>query len=148
MTSADAMRASDRDRELIVAALQEAVGEGRLTLPEFEERSGQAYEAKTVGELRALMTDLPADPLAPPALPWQQPLGMPSVPPWAGQPMYRRSLPPGRRTSGNGVAIAAVLLIALLVGQGVLAFTTGLVFVPLPLLFILFFLLRPGRRFR
>lgn len=150
MASADEMRASDKDREQIVAALQEAVGEGRLTLPEFEERSGQAYDCKTVGELRALVKDLPTDPLAPPLMPWQQPMGMPPVPPWAQArpPMYQRSLPPGRRTGGTGVGVAAAVLIALLVVQGVIAITTQVFFLPLPLLFILFFLLRPGRRFR
>jgi Domain of unknown function (DUF1707) len=84
MTSADAMRASDRDRERVVQALQEQVGEGRLTIAEFEERSGTAYAAKTVGELRKLTEDLPVEPLAPANVaPWQEPFPMPDLPPWA-----------------------------------------------------------------
>jgi hypothetical protein len=150
MTSADAMRASDSDRERVVQALQEQVGEGRLTLAEFEERSGIAYDAKTVGELRVLTEDLPIDPLAPQAngLPWQQPYPMPDLPPWAQRTFptaQQRSLPPARR--GSPIGVAAVLLVALLVVQGVLAVTAGVFFFPLPLLFILFFVLRPGRRF-
>ena len=105
MTSADAMRASDHDRERVVQALQEQVGEGRLTLTEFEERSSEAYSsAKTVADLRALTKDLPVDPLAPPKPPlasWQQPYPMPAVPPWAqrtynGTPPFRRGVHPVR----------------------------------------------------
>lgn len=152
MTSADAMRASDNDRERIVAALQEQVGEGRLTLAEFEERSATAYESKTVGELRALMHDLPVDPLAPPLMPWQQPLGMPPVPPWAVGTDYRRpmvppqSFPPGRRGNGtSAVGVALLVLLALIVVQGLAALPV--LFLLWPLLVILF-IVRPGRRFR
>jgi hypothetical protein len=154
MASADAMRASDADREVVVAALQEQVGEGRLTLAEFEERSGQAYEAKTVGDLRALTKDLPVDPLAPPVMPWQQPLGMPVVPPWAQQgnynPMFRRSLPPPTRRGGGApvAAVAVIMLITLLVVQGVIvaASATAIVAPLFPLLILLFFILGGRRR--
>jgi hypothetical protein len=56
------IRASDNDRERVVAALREAFTEGRLTLDEFEERTSVAYAARTWGELRALTDDLPAPP--------------------------------------------------------------------------------------
>ena len=88
MTSPDAMRASDGDRERVVQALQEQVGEGRLTLEEFEERSTAVYEAKTVGDLRKLLEDLPVDVFPQPAPPfamgaaWQRPFPMPAIPPW------------------------------------------------------------------
>lgn len=95
MTSVDGMRASDSDREKVVQALQEQVGEGRLTLAEFEQRSTEAYAtAKTVGDLRALTKDLPVDPLAPPAAvkpplaSWQQPWPLPENPSWAQQQRY------------------------------------------------------------
>nr|WP_245670083.1 DUF1707 domain-containing protein [Micromonospora mirobrigensis] len=45
------MRAADRDREAVVVRLGAAAGEGRLSLAEFEARSGQAYVARTYGEL-------------------------------------------------------------------------------------------------
>jgi Domain of unknown function (DUF1707) len=53
------LRASDADRERLVDELEEHAIAGRLTTDEFEQRTGQAYEAKTVGELDALRRDLP-----------------------------------------------------------------------------------------
>lgn len=54
------LRASDADREHVVSVLRTQVGEGRLTLEEFSERSATAYAARTLGELDALTSDLPA----------------------------------------------------------------------------------------
>lgn len=54
------MRASDAEREAIVARLNEACGEGRLTLAEFSERVQNVYEMRTHGELERLVSDLPA----------------------------------------------------------------------------------------
>ncbi len=56
------VRVSDRDREAVVVRLGAAAGEGRLTLVEFEDRSGRAYAAKTYSELGALVADLPSAP--------------------------------------------------------------------------------------
>jgi len=53
------MRASDADREHVMAMLHEQVGTGRLTLEEFAQRSATAYQSQTVGELEALTRDLP-----------------------------------------------------------------------------------------
>src|SRR6266511_3839995 len=58
------LRASDADREQIVFALRQHHGDGRLTVSEFTERMGLAYEAKTLGDLEVLTRDLP--PLPPP----------------------------------------------------------------------------------
>ncbi len=58
--SQDHVRASDADREKIVDQLRLAMNEGRLTLPEFDERLQQVYAAKTYGELTPLLSDLPA----------------------------------------------------------------------------------------
>jgi hypothetical protein len=58
--SQDHVRASDADREKIVDQLRLAMNEGRLTLPEFDERLQQVYAAKTYGELMPLLSDLPA----------------------------------------------------------------------------------------
>jgi class 3 adenylate cyclase len=52
-------RVSDADRDRTVAQLREHVVEGRLTLDEFSERIGRALEARTRGDLHAVMTDLP-----------------------------------------------------------------------------------------
>jgi Domain of unknown function (DUF1707) len=54
------LRASDADRERLVDELEQHAIDGRLTTDEFEQRTGQAYEAKTVGQLQALRQDLPA----------------------------------------------------------------------------------------
>ena len=53
------IRASDADRDAVVAALSEHFQAGRLTTEELEERTGQALTARTVGELDALTADLP-----------------------------------------------------------------------------------------
>ena len=43
----------------MAAALQRHVGAGRLTLDEFSERADAAYRAGTLGDLDALLEDLP-----------------------------------------------------------------------------------------
>ena len=53
------LRASDAERAAVVERLQAAVGEGRITMTEFDDRARAAYEAKTRGELDALTADLP-----------------------------------------------------------------------------------------
>lgn len=54
------LRASDTDRERAASLLREHHAVGRLTAEEFEERLNKAFAAKTVGELDALLADLPA----------------------------------------------------------------------------------------
>ena len=60
MTSPE-LRASDADRERVATRLREHLADGRLTLDELSERLDAAYKARTVGELDALMQDLPAE---------------------------------------------------------------------------------------
>ncbi|MBA2630151.1 MAG: DUF1707 and DUF2154 domain-containing protein [Thermoleophilaceae bacterium] len=63
MTEADggvpAIRASDEEREAVVARLRTAVGEGRLTLDELADRLDRALAAATRAELEPLTRDLP-----------------------------------------------------------------------------------------
>jgi Domain of unknown function (DUF1707) len=54
------IRASDADRDRVAALLREHHAAGRLTAEEFGERMDRALEARTLGELDELMTDLPA----------------------------------------------------------------------------------------
>jgi uncharacterized protein DUF1707 len=54
------LRASDADRERVVAVLAEAVADGRLTLDEHAERVQRAYQGRTLGELARLTEDLVA----------------------------------------------------------------------------------------
>lgn len=62
MATDDPIRASDADREAVVATLREAYTAGRLTLDEFDERVTAAYAGRTWGDLRPLTVDLPVKP--------------------------------------------------------------------------------------
>jgi hypothetical protein len=55
------VRASNTDREAVVARLQKALGEGRIDLDEFGQRAQSAYAAVTTAELDALLADLPSE---------------------------------------------------------------------------------------
>ena len=55
------LRASDDDRERVVARLRENCAEGRLSIEEFKERLDAAYSARTLGELTPLTRDLPEE---------------------------------------------------------------------------------------
>lgn len=55
----DRIRVSDADRERVTARLREHFAEGRLTREELDERVTAALSAKTVGDLRRVMVDLP-----------------------------------------------------------------------------------------
>jgi len=63
MATDDPIRASDADREVVVAALRDAYTAGRLTMEEFDDRTSAAYQARTWGELRKLTIDLPTQPI-------------------------------------------------------------------------------------
>jgi Domain of unknown function (DUF1707) len=52
------LRASDDDRERVVEVLAAAVADGRLSLEEHAHRVQRAYQARTLGELAILTTDL------------------------------------------------------------------------------------------
>jgi hypothetical protein len=60
-SSGSGVRASDAERDSVVGRLNQAVGEGRLTMDEFSERVELAYAARTRGDLDPLLRDLPAD---------------------------------------------------------------------------------------
>ncbi|MFI6104479.1 DUF1707 domain-containing protein [Streptomyces sp. NPDC051310] len=57
---AEALRASDADRDRIASILREALAEGRIDAEEHAERIDAVYRAKTMGELEPLVRDLPA----------------------------------------------------------------------------------------
>jgi DUF1707 SHOCT-like domain len=81
----DRIRVSDADRERVTARLRDHYAEGRLTDSELDERVSAALNAKTFGDLRQLMVDLPGPAPVPP----QQP---PPRQQWGGPPwvVYRR----------------------------------------------------------
>jgi hypothetical protein len=78
----DRTRASDSERERVVALLEEAAVAGRLTVEELEARSERAYTAVTRAELAVLLEDLPVGA-------WMT----------APQPQYPRRDPPAAATS-------------------------------------------------
>lgn len=55
------IRASDADREFVAGRLSDHAAAGRLTTEELDERSGQAFAARTLGELDTLLADLPRE---------------------------------------------------------------------------------------
>ncbi len=86
----DRIRASDADRDHVTARLREHFAAGRLTPDELDERISAALNAKTHGELRQLMADLPEPaPAAPKAA--QRPY--PPAPPWVVRRRGPRLLP-------------------------------------------------------
>lgn len=73
----DRIRISDADRERVTSRLREHYAEGRLSSEELDERITAALSAKTFGDLRAVMADLPDPDLvraqAGPTPPWGMP---------------------------------------------------------------------------
>ena len=74
----DRIRVSDADRDRVTGRLREHFAEGRLTQDELDERISAALNAKTFGDLRRVMADLPEPAPVPPQ-------GV-SPHPWAGPP--------------------------------------------------------------
>jgi uncharacterized protein DUF1707 len=101
----DRIRVSDADRERVTAKLREHFAEGRLTSEELEERISAALAAKTVGDLRRVMADLPDPSPVPPHVR--------SAPPWAYRPGFVAWRGP------RLLPLAIVLLVAALVIPGV-----------------------------
>ena len=60
------VRVGDAERRVVDERLQQAVGDGRLTLHEYEERAGQTWAARTRAELERVTADLPSAAPAPP----------------------------------------------------------------------------------
>jgi ferric-dicitrate binding protein FerR (iron transport regulator) len=99
------MRASDSDRDAVVSDLSEHFQAGRLTAEEFEERTGQALAARTWGELRNLLADLPAAPE-----PQAPATRSPSARPWRASGRLAPS--PAAVLVGIGIAAAVLVNVA------------------------------------
>jgi len=83
--AAPQMKASDADRDAVLAVLSEHFQAGRLTSGELEERTGNALAARTHGELAALTSDLPGPAPAPGPAAGPAPAGVPRG--TAGRPL-------------------------------------------------------------
>ena len=55
----DSIRVSDTDRDRVTAQLRDHFAAGRITPGELDERLSAALNAKTFGDLRRIMADLP-----------------------------------------------------------------------------------------
>ena len=68
------LRASDADRNVVHGVLTEAFADGRLDREEYDERTAATLQARTLGELPALVADLVPDrPLLPAKVPLARP---------------------------------------------------------------------------
>jgi len=106
------IRVSDADRERAAERLREHYAAGRLSADELDERISAALSAKTFGDLRAVLVDLPEPgPIGPEGWP---PQGMPAPTPGPAQPpaYYRR----GPRLMP--IVLVALIAIVLLHGAG------------------------------
>jgi hypothetical protein len=74
----DRIRVSDADRERVAERLREHFAQGRLSSEELDERISAALGAKTFGDLRRIMIDLPERELVGPQVRGPAP--------WGGRP--------------------------------------------------------------
>jgi uncharacterized membrane protein len=117
------IRASDVDRDRATALLREHHAAGRLTAEEFDERMDAALNAKTLGEIDELLTDLPAiDLYRLPDEALRRPARLPHQslrPRDSGGPP---DVPPGTLAMGAWAAVASALIavwaVAAVVGVG------------------------------
>ncbi len=128
------LRVSDADRDRALAELSEHFQEGRLTLEEFDERSGQALRAKTARELMGLFADLPAG--------QARTAGTGDA---VAVPEARPHLPAARAVVA-AVAILAVAIVVSVLARTGLTHHVGVAHrgfgLPLPVFFVLFFVVR------
>ena len=99
------VKASDSDRDAVVSDLSVHFQAGRLTAGEFDERMGRALAARTWGELRELLADLPA---AQPGFRAPVTESVSARP----RPSSGRFAPPVAALAGIGMAIAVLLIVA------------------------------------
>ncbi|MCA1683342.1 MAG: DUF1707 domain-containing protein, partial [Actinobacteria bacterium] len=62
MARRSVIRASDTERDAVAERLRSAAAEGRILASELEHRLGIALRARTLGELDAVVSDLPRAP--------------------------------------------------------------------------------------
>jgi hypothetical protein len=98
------LRIGDRERRATDAHLQQAHGDGVLTLTEYDERAAQCWAARTQKELDALVEDLPPYRPAPDEAPT---VAVPEPTPDEGE---RKSLAQRLTSGAIGVAVAGAAL--------------------------------------
>jgi Domain of unknown function (DUF1707) len=102
----DSIRVSDADRDRVTAQLRDHFAAGRITPGELDERLSAALNAKTFGDLRRIMADLPGTVPAPLGA---APPSLRAAPAWA----VRRRHPPFAP-----LIVLALLTVLLIPGTG------------------------------
>src|SRR5215467_3881620 len=103
-TMDDSLRTSDADRDRVAARLRDHFAEGRLTREELDERLTAALNAKTHGDLRRVLADLPEP--------------TPVVPQGGPLPRLGAPFPVARRRGPRILPLAALALAAALLLPG------------------------------
>jgi hypothetical protein len=101
----DSIRVSDADRDRVTAQLRDHFAAGRITPGELDERLSAALNAKTFGDLRRIMADLPG--------PVPAPLGA-ALPPLRATPAWAIR----RRPPVPPLIVLALLAALLIPGTG------------------------------
>ncbi len=113
----DNIRIGDADRERVTARLREHYAEGRLTQEELDERISATLNAKTFGELRPIMADLPE-----PGSFGPQPGQPGQVPPSFQQPSFQQPVYYRRGPRLLPIVVMLLFLMLILPGAGFAAF--------------------------
>jgi hypothetical protein len=139
------IRASDADRDLAVAELREHFAAGRLSAAEGPGRIGQALEARTLGELDELMTDLPGLGLGPDGPPGRVAPGRGPAPGGVPEPGWASAPRPSRAAAVDGTCAPlkqdatrlAVLTLGIIVAAYVVTgLLTGIWWIPWALIVV------------
>jgi hypothetical protein len=146
------LRASDADRERTAQLLREHHAVGRLTAEEFEGRLEQVFQARRLGELDALLADLPAIDLyqlpsagiRPTRRGGSGPRSPGLVPAYDGQLLSARDVPWIAWASATGLAVVLWVVIAIAAG-GAAAWIPWFLLIIIPWRLILMRRRPPGR---
>jgi hypothetical protein len=114
----DSIRVSDADRDAVTAQLRDHFAAGRITSGELDERLSAALNAKTFGDLRRIMADLPG-PVPAPVSAARPPLR--ATPAWGVRrhhppfpPLILLALPAALLIPGTGWLLGAFVTVILL----------------------------------
>ena len=113
LAGGQALRASDADRERLVAALRDHYAAGRLSDGELDDRVASAYRAKTLADLDGLMLDLPSPGSALPAK-----AAVRRVPATRSRTQAGRALATSVRIHATVYVLVNVMLIAIWAASG------------------------------
>ncbi|WP_207934236.1 DUF1707 domain-containing protein [Actinomadura sp. KC06] len=127
MARQDEIRIGDAERDAVMLALHDHFAAGRLDRAELDERLDAVLSAKTRGDLRAHVRDLPPptglpEPEKAPDVPWQQGaavmFGGPGHPAWRHHHMRRHHHYHGPHFKAFPLMLAVFLVLAFTVGPG------------------------------